>query len=80
MSVRTQRRGVRMDFNEWLVLANKDYAMFGHKSQRRFGQFLFNHLYYHNERVAVTIVKGVYDPYYNDEIVPAFLGRVANEW
>lgn len=50
------------------------------KLDLRLGQALFNALTWYREDIAYQISGSLIDPFYNDDIVPAFLEKVDELW
>lgn len=46
----------------------------------RLGQYLFNSLYELNTMIANKIRGSIVDPFYNDDLIPAFLEKVDELW
>jgi len=46
----------------------------------RYGQWLFNELYEHNEKLGDEIRGTSSDPFYNDSRIPAFWQTIGSKW
>jgi hypothetical protein len=66
-----------MTYEEWLVKANRTY---GPHTEQRYGQWLYNSLHSIRDDIALGVVGTSLDPFYRDDIVPAFLCEVARRW
>jgi hypothetical protein len=64
-----------MTFSDWLVKAN---ATYGPHTGQRYGQWLWNSL--DRDDILVPLAGSSMDPFYRDDLVPAFLMEVARRW
>lgn len=67
-----------MTFSDWLIEANKTYDR---SNGQRYGQWLWNSLVAdEHDHIVDAIVGTDLDPFYRDDVVPAFLSEVARLW
>lgn len=68
-----------MTFSEWLVKANRTY---GPHTGQRYGQWLWNCLVALGTKddLVTDVAGSALDPFYRDDIVPAFLVEAERRW
>ena len=66
-----------MNFNQYLTGANAAYVQTN--GGLRYGQALYNHIFEVAPQIAYKIPDEL-DPFYDDDIVPAFLNFVQDRW
>jgi len=67
-----------MTFDTWYQCAAEEYSE-GLDKHYRWGQHLFNYLAAYDSALANSVPHDA-DPFYNDEVIPAFVEWVSRHW
>lgn len=67
-----------LTYDGWLLVVFQDMHIAAR--QQRIGQYLYNRLFGYNPDLANSITATEFDPFYNDNRVPAFLEYVRSNW